>query len=55
VTTARTVTEVHDAVARGLQATGPVIVEALVDPAEYEHLILRPHKLGGKTHKSPHA
>lgn len=55
VTTARTVTEVHDAIARGLQATGPVIVEALVDPAEYAHLILRPHKLGGKTHKSPHA
>jgi acetolactate synthase-1/2/3 large subunit len=55
VTTARTGAEVHDAIARGLQAAGPVIVEALVDPAEYEHLILRPHKLGGKTHKSPHA
>ena len=55
VTTARTVAEVHDAIALGLQAAGPVIVEALVDPAEYEHLILRPHKLGGKTHKSPHA
>jgi thiamine pyrophosphate-dependent acetolactate synthase large subunit-like protein len=41
----RTVAEVHDALAQGLQATGPVIIEALVDPSEYEHLILRPHKL----------
>jgi acetolactate synthase-1/2/3 large subunit len=54
VTTARTVAEVHDAMAQGLRATGPVIIEALVDPAEYADLILRPHKLGGQTHKSPH-
>jgi acetolactate synthase-1/2/3 large subunit len=45
VTTVRTVAEVHDALAQGLQAAGPVIIEALVDPSEYEHLILRPHKL----------
>ena len=55
VTTAHTVAEVHDAIAQGLQAAGPVIIEALVDPAEYEHLILRPHKLGPRTQKSPHA
>jgi hypothetical protein len=36
----------HDALAQGLQAAGPVIIEALVDPSEYEPLILRPHKLG---------
>ena len=53
--TAHTVAEVHDAIAQGLQAAGPVIIEALVDPAEYEHLILRPHKLGPRTQKSPHA
>ncbi len=46
VTTVRTVAEVHDAIAQGLRAAGPVIVEALVDPAEYADLILRPHKLG---------
>lgn len=55
VTTVRTVAEAHDAIAQGLQAPGPVIVEALVDPTEYTTLILRPHKLGGQTHKSPHA
>jgi acetolactate synthase-1/2/3 large subunit len=55
VTTVRTVAEVHDAIAQGLQAAGPVIIEALVDPAEYEHLILRPHKLGSRIQKSPHA
>ena len=49
------VTENSNAIALGLQAAGPMIVEALVDPAEYEHLILRAHKLGDKTHKSPHA
>lgn len=48
VTTVRTVAEVHDALAQGLQAAGPVIIEALVDPSEYEHLILRPHKLGSQ-------
>jgi thiamine pyrophosphate-dependent acetolactate synthase large subunit-like protein len=41
----RTVAEVHDALTQGLRAGGPVIIEALVDPSEYEHLILRPHKL----------
>jgi len=45
VTTVHTVAEVHDALAQGFQAGGPVIIEALVDPSEYEHLILRPHKL----------
>lgn len=49
MTTARTVAEVHDALAHGLQASGPVIIEALVDPSEYEYLILRPHKLGVQT------
>jgi hypothetical protein len=42
--TASTVAEVHDAVAQGLKATGPVIVEALVDPSEYDGVILRSHK-----------
>lgn len=44
VLTASTVAEVHDAVAQGLKAEGPVIVEALVDPSEYDAVILRPHK-----------
>ena len=44
VMTARTVAEVHDAVAHGLKADGPVIVEACVDPAEYDGVILRRHK-----------
>jgi acetolactate synthase-1/2/3 large subunit len=44
VMAARTVAEVHDAVAHGLKADGPVIVEAFVDPAEYEGVILRRHK-----------
>jgi acetolactate synthase I/II/III large subunit len=44
VMTASTVAEVHDAVAQGLKATGPVIVEALVDPSEYDGVILRSHK-----------
>ena len=44
VTTARTVAEVHDAVAQGLKADGPLIVEAMVDPSEYDEVILRPHK-----------
>jgi acetolactate synthase-1/2/3 large subunit len=48
VTTVRTVAEVHDALAQGLRAGGPVIIEALVDPSEYEHLILRPHKLAAQ-------
>jgi acetolactate synthase-1/2/3 large subunit len=41
---ARTLAEVHDAVAQGLNTDGPTVVEALVDPAEYDELILRPHK-----------
>jgi acetolactate synthase I/II/III large subunit len=44
VMTAHTVAEVHDAVAHGLQADGPVIIEACVDPAEYDAVILRRHK-----------
>ena len=44
VMTARTVAEVHDAVAYSLKADGPVIVEAYVDPAEYDGVILRRHK-----------
>ena len=42
---ASTVTEVHEAIAQGLAASGPVIVEATVDPSEYDEIILRPHKL----------
>jgi acetolactate synthase-1/2/3 large subunit len=45
VVTARTEAEVHEAIAQGLQAEGPVVVEALVDPAEYDEVILRRHKL----------
>jgi acetolactate synthase-1/2/3 large subunit len=45
VVSARTQAEVHDAVAQGLQGAEPLIVEALVDPAEYDQVILRPHKL----------
>jgi thiamine pyrophosphate-dependent acetolactate synthase large subunit-like protein len=44
VVTARTDAEVHEAIAQGLQAQGPVVVEALVDPTEYDEVILRPHK-----------
>jgi acetolactate synthase-1/2/3 large subunit len=34
----------HEAFATALTMSGPVIVEALVDPHEYDALILRPHK-----------
>ena len=44
VMTARTVADVHDVVAQGLKADGPTIVEALVDPSEYDEVIMRPHK-----------
>jgi acetolactate synthase-1/2/3 large subunit len=44
VMAARTVAEVHDAIAQGLRAAGPVIVEAYVDPSEYDGVILRRHK-----------
>jgi acetolactate synthase I/II/III large subunit len=44
VLTARTVAEVHDAVAHGLKASEPVIIEAMVDPSEYDSVILRRHK-----------
>ena len=44
VMTASTVAEVHDAVAQGLKADGPTIIEALVDPSEYDTVILRAHK-----------
>ena len=42
---ARTVAEVHDAIAQGLNASRPVIVEAQVDPSEYDQVIMRSHKL----------
>lgn len=45
---ASTVAEVHEAIAQGLAASGPVIVEATVDPSEYDEIILRPHKLAGR-------
>ena len=45
VLSAATVTEVHEAIAHGLAASGPVIVEATVDPSEYDEIILRRHKL----------
>jgi acetolactate synthase-1/2/3 large subunit len=34
----------HEAFAAALAMEGPVIVEALIDPDEYDTLILRPHK-----------
>jgi thiamine pyrophosphate-dependent acetolactate synthase large subunit-like protein len=44
VVTVYTVADVHDAVTQGLKADGPMIVEALVDPSEYDEVIMRPHK-----------
>jgi acetolactate synthase-1/2/3 large subunit len=44
VVTASTVADVHDAVAQGLKADGPMIVEVLVDPSEYDDVIMRPHR-----------
>jgi thiamine pyrophosphate-dependent acetolactate synthase large subunit-like protein len=44
VVPARTLDEVHAAIARGLASDGPLIVEAWVDPSEYDEVILRPHK-----------
>jgi acetolactate synthase-1/2/3 large subunit len=44
VVSVRTEADVHQAVAQGLQADGPVVIEALVDPSEYDQVILRPHK-----------
>lgn len=41
---AYTVEDVHDAVAQGLASDGPLVVEAVVNPSEYDELILRPHK-----------
>ncbi len=41
---AHTITEVREALAHGLQANGPTVIEAFVDPAEYDRVILRPHK-----------
>ena len=49
--TVRTEAEVHEAIAQGLRAEGPLIVEALVDPAEYDRVILRPHKLEKRREK----
>jgi len=53
--TATSVDKVHAAVAQGLQSTGPVIVEAMVDPFEYEELIRfnpRPASRQGDPHAS---
>ena len=44
VLSAHTVAEVGEALAHGLQAPGPTVIEAFVDPAEYDRVILRPHK-----------
>ena len=44
VMSARTLDEVHAAIAHGLASDGPLIVEAWVDPSEYDEVILRPHK-----------
>lgn len=45
VLSATTVADVHDAIAQGLRTSGPVIIEAQVDPSEYAEVILRPHKV----------
>jgi thiamine pyrophosphate-dependent acetolactate synthase large subunit-like protein len=34
----------HEAFATALTMSGPVIVEAVVDPNEYDTMILKPHK-----------
>ena len=34
----------HEAFATALTRSGPVIVEAMVDPNEYDTMILKPHK-----------
>jgi acetolactate synthase-1/2/3 large subunit len=44
VIAARDAKAFHEAFATALTMSGPVIVEALVDPNEYEALILKPHK-----------
>jgi len=44
VMSARTLDEVHAAIAHGLASDGPLIVEAWADPSEYDEVILRPHK-----------
>lgn len=46
VVVARSVDEVREAVVQGLRGSAPLVVEALVDPATYDEVILRPHKLG---------
>ncbi len=46
VVAARSVDEVREAVVQGLRGSAPLVVEALVDPATYDEVILRPHKLG---------
>lgn len=46
VVAAHTVDEVREAVAQGLKGNAPLVVEAIVDPAAYDEVILRPHKLG---------
>jgi thiamine pyrophosphate-dependent acetolactate synthase large subunit-like protein len=44
VVPARTLDEARAAIARGWASDGPLIVEAWVDPSEYDEVILRPHK-----------
>ncbi len=46
VIAAHTVDEVREAVAQGIRGHAPLVVEAIVDPAAYDEVILRPHKLG---------
>ena len=44
VIAARDAAAFHEALTTALGMTGPVIVEALVDPNEYDALILKPHR-----------
>lgn len=46
VVSAYGVDEVREAVAQGLRGSAPLVIETLVDPAAYDDVILRPHKLG---------
>ena len=36
----------NEALVHSLQADGPTVVEAFIDPAEYDRVILRPHTVG---------
>jgi hypothetical protein len=44
VLTANNPAAFHEAFATALTMAGPVIVEAMVDPNEYDTMILKPHK-----------